>query len=100
MAFAARTNGYSLYELVMTLGLVALLTAIGVPSFAGLAADKYLRTEVNALFLLIPLLYSREQHLSCLKWVYVCFFISPFFFLNLPRSPLSGWASERHATLL
>ena len=70
MAFAARTDGYSLYELVMTLGLVALLSAIGVPSFAGLMADKYLRTEVNALFHAVYL--ARTESIARRRVVTIC----------------------------
>jgi type IV fimbrial biogenesis protein FimT len=44
------TGGYSLYELLMTLALVALVLTIGLPSFGSLAADKRLRVETNALF--------------------------------------------------
>ena len=43
-------GGYSLYELVMTLGLVAVLLGVGIPSLGALAADKRLRVEINALF--------------------------------------------------
>ena len=70
MSFAQRTDGYSLYELVMTLGLVAILTAIGVPSFAGLAADKYLRTEVNALFHAVYL--ARTESIARRRVVSIC----------------------------
>lgn len=43
-------RGYSLYELVMTLALAALVLTLGLPSFGSLAADKRLRTETDALF--------------------------------------------------
>lgn len=43
-------RGYSLYELVMTLALAALVLALGLPSFGSLAADKRLRAETDALF--------------------------------------------------
>lgn len=45
-----RAGGYSLYELVMTLGLAALILTMGLPSFGGLVADKRLLAETDALF--------------------------------------------------
>ena len=42
--------GYSLYELLMTLGLAAIVLGLGVPSFGHLVADKRLRVESTALF--------------------------------------------------
>ena len=43
-------RGFSLYELVMTLAIAALVLTVGVPSFGGLIADKRLRAESDALF--------------------------------------------------
>lgn len=43
-------GGYSLYELIMTLALVALILTLGLPSFGSLVADKRLRVETDALF--------------------------------------------------
>jgi type IV fimbrial biogenesis protein FimT len=43
-------GGYSLYELVMTLALTALVLTLGLPSFGSLLADKRLRAETDALF--------------------------------------------------
>ena len=45
-----RNAGYSLYELLITLGLASLVLGLGVPSFSGLLADKRLRIETDALF--------------------------------------------------
>ncbi len=45
-----RQMGYSLYELIMTLGLAAIILGLGVPSFGHLAADKRLLVESTALF--------------------------------------------------
>lgn len=45
-----RSRGYSLYELVMTLGLAALVLTLGLPSFGKLVADQRLRAETDALF--------------------------------------------------
>lgn len=43
-------HGFSLYELVMTLAIAALVLTVGIPSFGGLLADKRLRAESDALF--------------------------------------------------
>ncbi|HEX2140544.1 MAG TPA: GspH/FimT family pseudopilin [Woeseiaceae bacterium] len=43
-------RGYTLYELVMTLAIAALVLTLGLPSFGGLVADKRLRAETDALF--------------------------------------------------
>ena len=45
-----RTAGYSLYELLMTLGLASIVLGLGIPSFGSLVADKRLLVESNALF--------------------------------------------------
>lgn len=50
MSAPSCTRGYSLYELVMTLALAALILTIGLPSFGSLVADKRLRAETDALF--------------------------------------------------
>lgn len=43
-------TGYSLYELLMTLGLAAIIFGLGLPSFGRLIADKRLLVESTALF--------------------------------------------------
>ena len=42
--------GYSLYELLMTLALVAIILALGIPSFSGTVARNRISAEINALF--------------------------------------------------
>jgi len=42
--------GFSLYELLLSLVLIAMLTGLAVSSFAGIVANGRIRTEVNALF--------------------------------------------------
>lgn len=42
--------GFTLYELLMTLALVAVVVAVGLPSFGSLLANSRLRAESNALF--------------------------------------------------
>ena len=46
----ARTQGYTLYELMLTLGVAAILISAGLPSFAGSLARARQATEINALF--------------------------------------------------
>ena len=70
MNLGARTDGYSLFELVMTLALVALLMTVGLPSLGGLAADKYLRTEVNALWHAVYL--ARTESIARRRVVSIC----------------------------
>lgn len=41
---------FTLYELLMTLALVAVVVAVGLPSFGSLLANSRLRAESNALF--------------------------------------------------
>lgn len=65
-----KARGYSLFELVMTLALVALLTTVGLPSLSGLAADKYLVTEVNALFHAVYL--ARTESIARRRVVSIC----------------------------
>lgn len=43
-------RGYSLFELMMTLALAALVLTLGLPSFGKLVADQRLRAETDALF--------------------------------------------------
>jgi len=45
-----RQAGYSLYELLMTLSLAAIILGLGIPSFGRLVADKRLLVESTALF--------------------------------------------------
>lgn len=46
----SRLSGFSLYELIVTIGLVALVLTLGLPSFGSLVANQRVRVEVNALF--------------------------------------------------
>jgi type IV fimbrial biogenesis protein FimT len=45
-----RTRAFTLYELLITLALVAILVTIGLPSFSVLAAKSRQTAEINALF--------------------------------------------------
>jgi type IV fimbrial biogenesis protein FimT len=50
MRYRYRVRGFSLYELVMTLTLVALVLTLGIPAFGSMVANNRLRVEVDALF--------------------------------------------------
>ena len=63
-------RGFSLYELLMTLTLIALLVGLGVPSFSGLAARNALHVEVNALFHAIHV--ARKESIMRRKVVSLC----------------------------
>ena len=63
-------HGYSLYELLMTLGLVSLILTLGLPSFAGIVAANRLRTEVNAIFHAIHL--ARKDSIVRRRVVSIC----------------------------
>ena len=45
-----KPRGHTLFELMMTLLLVAVVFGLGLPAFGGLLADKRLRVETDALF--------------------------------------------------
>jgi type IV fimbrial biogenesis protein FimT len=46
----ARDDGYSLFELLMTIAVAALILTLGVPSFGALKARSAQRVELDALF--------------------------------------------------
>ena len=62
--------GYSLYELLMTLGLFALLLMLGVPSFGSIVANHRLRVEVDQLFHAIHL--ARKESIARRRVVTIC----------------------------
>ncbi len=45
-----KSPGFSLYELLMTLALVAVVLTLGLPSFGSILANNRLKVEVDALF--------------------------------------------------
>ena len=65
-----RHSGFSLYELLMTLILVAILVGLGLPSFAEMTAKTRLRTEVNALFHAIHV--ARKESIMRRSVVSIC----------------------------
>ena len=62
--------GYSLYELLVTTSIVALLVAIGVPSFETMLARQRQRVEINALFHAVHL--ARKESITRRKVVSIC----------------------------
>ena len=46
----AIARGFSLYELLLTTAVAALVLTLSIPSFSGIAASNRLKVEVNALF--------------------------------------------------
>ncbi len=63
-------RGISLYELLMTLALVAVLLGLAVPSFSGIVARNRMHTEINALFHAIHL--ARKESIMRHKVVSIC----------------------------
>lgn len=63
-------RGYTLYELLMTLTLVALIVGLGLPSFSGLAARSGMHVEINALFHAIHL--ARKESIMRKRVVSLC----------------------------
>ena len=63
-------GGYSLYELIITVGLVALVISLGVPSFGSMLADHRLRVEVDALFHAVHL--ARKESVVRRRAVTLC----------------------------
>jgi type IV fimbrial biogenesis protein FimT len=65
-----RTRGYTLYELLVTTGLIAILLATGIPSFAAIAARQRQLAEINALFHAIHV--ARKESIMRRKVVSLC----------------------------
>jgi type IV fimbrial biogenesis protein FimT len=65
-----RNRGFTLYELLMTLGLAALLLTIGIPSFSAALARNRQAIEINALFHALHL--ARKESIMRRKVVSLC----------------------------
>lgn len=63
-------RGFTLYELLMTIGLTALVIGIGLPSFSGTLARSRQAIEINALFHAIHL--ARKESIMRRKVVSLC----------------------------
>ena len=63
-------SGYTLYELLITLLVVAILIAVAVPSFANIGASGRIRTEINALFHAVHL--ARKESIMRRRVVSIC----------------------------
>lgn len=63
-------GGYSLYELIGTVGLVALVLSLGVPSFGRIVAEHRLKVEVDVLFHAIHL--ARKESIVRRREVTLC----------------------------
>lgn len=63
-------RGFTLYELLVTLGLVALLLSIGLPSFSSALARNRQTIEINALFHAFHL--ARKESIMRRKVVSLC----------------------------
>lgn len=63
-------NGYSLFELIMTLALVALIVTMGLPSLGNIVANHRLRVEVDTLFHAIH--RARQESIGRRRVVSLC----------------------------
>lgn len=70
MLIRRAAGGYSLYELIITIGVVALIMTLGVPSFGKMLADHRLKVEVDALFHAIHL--ARKESIVRRRAVTLC----------------------------
>jgi type IV fimbrial biogenesis protein FimT len=65
-----KARGFSLYELLMTLTLVAMIVGLGLPSFADIVARNRLHVEINALFHAIHV--ARKESIMRRRVVSLC----------------------------
>lgn len=65
-----RAHGYTVYELLLTLTLVAILAGLALPAFSGTLARAKMRTEVNALFHAVHL--ARKESIMRNRPVSLC----------------------------
>ncbi len=70
MLIRRATDGYSLYELIITIGLVALVMSLGLPSFGSILANHRLKVEVDALFHAVHL--ARKESVVRRRAVTLC----------------------------
>lgn len=65
-----RACGYTLFELLMTIGIAVLVMSLGLPSFGRLVADHRLRVDVDALFHAMHL--ARKESIMRRRVVTLC----------------------------
>lgn len=65
-----KNQGFTLYELLITMTLVALLSSLAVPSFSGIMARQRQRVEIDALFHAFHL--ARKESVMRRKVVSLC----------------------------
>lgn len=65
-----RKRGYTLYELLLTTSLIAVLLAVGIPSFASMTARAQQRAEIDALFHAIHV--ARKESIMRRRVVSIC----------------------------
>ena len=65
-----KERGYTLYELMLTMLLVAVIAGLGIPSFARIGARAVIHTEINALFHAIHL--ARKESVVRKRVVSLC----------------------------
>lgn len=70
MSIRRPAGGYSLYELIITVGVAALVLSLGLPSFGKMVADHRLKVEVDALFHAIHL--ARKESVFRRRAVTLC----------------------------
>jgi len=68
--YGQRPSGFTLYELMMTLALVALVLGLGLPSFGRLAASQRIGTQLDSLFHAIH--YARKVSIVRRQVVTLC----------------------------
>ncbi|NCF73089.1 MAG: prepilin-type N-terminal cleavage/methylation domain-containing protein [Gammaproteobacteria bacterium] len=67
---ATKTRGFTLYELLITVTLIALISGLAIPSFAANLARQRQRVEIDALFHAIHL--ARKESIMRRKVVSLC----------------------------